>query len=189
MNIRIASPDDTEELLEIYAPYVTDTAVSFEYTVPSAENFRKRIESTLREYPYLVAEKSGKITGYAYSGAFHSREAYKHSAELSIYVKKEFHGKGIGRSLYLKLEEILSAQNIFTACACIAVPDGEDEYLTNASRLFHENVGYHTVGKHEKCGYKFGKWYSMIWMEKEIKERVPNPEPFIPFTEIKDRFF
>lgn len=185
MNIRIASPDDAEKILEIYATYVTDNAVSFEYGVPSVEDFQKRIENTLKEYPYLAAEEDGQIVGYAYAGPFHSREAYKHSAELSIYIKKEYHGRGIGRSLYKKLEEILSAQNVFTACACIAVPEVEDEYLTYASELFHEKVGYHTVGKHENCGYKFGRWYSMIWMEKEIKERVGNPEPFIPFSEIQ----
>lgn len=184
MNIRIASPDDAEKILEIYAPYVTDTAVSFEYTVPDIGDFRKRIEGILKEYPYLVAEEDGQIIGYAYAGPFHSREAYKHSAELSIYIKNEYHGRGIGQNLYCKLEEILSAQNVFTTCACIAVPEIEDEYLTDISELFHERIGYHTVGRHEKCGYKFGRWYSMIWMEKEIKKRVPNPEPFIPFSQL-----
>lgn len=185
MNIRIVSPKDAEEILEIYAPYITDTAVSFEYTVPSVEEFRKRIEKTLAEYPYIAAVENGKIVGYAYAGAFHPREAYKHSAELSIYIKKEYHGKGIGRALYGKLEEILLNQNVYRVHACIAVTDIEDEYLTNASEHFHEKMGFFIAGRHEKCGYKFSRWYSMIWMEKKIREIPENPEPFIRFGDLK----
>ena len=90
MNIRSASPDDAERLLEIYAPYVAETASSFEYDVPTVEEFRGRIENTLLKYPYLVADEDGRAVGYCYAGRFHSREAYLHSVEVSIYIDRNY---------------------------------------------------------------------------------------------------
>ena len=110
MKIRIATTEDAKEIRKLYAPYVLNTAVSFEYEVPSVEEFQNRIGNTLKEYPYLVAVENNAIIGYAYASAFHSREAYKHSAELSVYVKQNYKGQGIGRRLYSKLEELLLKQ-------------------------------------------------------------------------------
>lgn len=187
MEIITATPDFAEKLLEIYTPYVNNTAVSFEYVPPSVEEFRKRIENTLKEYPYLVAFDNGEIVGYAYAASFHTREAYKHCAELSIYIKKDYHGKGIGRKLYERIEEILLLQNVFSVHACIASPDREDEHLTSDSEKFHEKMGFTVSGRHDKCGYKFGKWYSIVWMDKSIADRPVPAEPFIPYSEIKNR--
>lgn len=184
MKIRVATIEDAEEIRAIYAPYVINTAVTFDYDVPTTEEFQRRIGNTLNTYPYLVAMENDSIAGYAYANPFHSREAYKHSAELSIYVKEDERGKGIGQELYLKLEEMLSKQNVYLVHACISVPEGQDEHLTNDSEAFHKKMGFKTVGKHELCGYKFGKWYSVIWMDKVIQERKPTPEPFIPFSHI-----
>ena len=182
MTIRTALPADAEALLSIYAPYVLHTAITFEYEVPDVEAFRSRIESTLREYPFLAAEEAGRIVGYAYAGEFKRREAYRHSAELSVYVKGDERGRGAGRLLYSALEERLAAQNVYNAYACIAVPHEEpDPYLTRASERFHAKMGYRTVARFEACGYKFGRWYSMIWMGKRLKETLPDPQPFIPF--------
>ena len=100
MEIRIADTKDAEAIREIYAPYVLNTAVSFEYEVPSVEEFRKRIANTLAEYPYLAAEEDGVILGYAYAGVFHARPAYKHCVELSIYVRQDCRGRGVGKGLY-----------------------------------------------------------------------------------------
>lgn len=184
IDIRLASPDDAEELLAIYAPYVSGTAVSFECSVPTAEMFRSRIENTLKEYPYLVAEVNGGLRGYAYAGAFRTREAYRHSAETSIYVDKNEHGKGIGRALYEALEELLKKQNVYVFYACATCTDREDEFLPKTSLLFHEHMGYRKVGAFENCGYKFGRWYGTRWLEKIIAERPVCPEPFIPFPEL-----
>ena len=185
MEIRVASMDDAESLLKIYAPYVLHTAVSFEYDVPSVEEFQNRIRKTLAEYPYFVAVEDGQIVGYTYAGPLGSRMAYKHSAEVSIYIDKNWHGKGIGRLLYRKLEETLLRQNVFTLYACIAATDrANDEHLTDASIRFHEKMGYRLVGRHHLCGYKFEKWYSVVWMEKAIASKSGKPGPFIPFTEI-----
>ena len=184
MNIRIANIDDAEQIRDIYMPYVLNTAISFEYEVPSKEEFQNRIRNTLKEYPYFVAVEDDVVVGYAYAGSFHSREAYKHSAELSVYVRQDMRGKGIGRSLYLELEKWLIKQNVYMVHACIASPDRQDEHLTDDSEKFHKKMGFEMVGKHHLCGYKFGKWYSIIWMDKSISEKIDTPVAFIPFAKM-----
>lgn len=184
MKIRIATIEDAEAIREIYAPYVLNTAVSFEYEVPSVEEFRNRIENTLKEYPYLVAVENETIIGYSYASSFHARAAYKHSAELSVYVKQDYKGQGIGSRLYLKVEELLMKQNIYTVHACIASPDGQDEHLTDASEQFHKKMGFEIAGRHVRCGYKFEKWYSIVWMDKVISEKLDKPKDFVPFSQM-----
>ena len=184
MELRIATPDDAEELLGIYSYYVENTAITFEYEVPSAEEFRKRIENTLKKYPYIVATENGKIIGYAYAGAFKARAAYDHSIETSIYVSKDARQQGVGSALLEKLEGLLKKQNVLNVNACIAVPVEEDEYLTFGSVRFHEAKGYKTVGTFHKCGYKFERWYNMIWMEKMIGEHTSPAPDLIPFPKL-----
>lgn len=175
IRIRTAEPEDAAKLLEIYAPYVRETAVTYEYTVPSREEFASRIRRTMEKYPYLVAEQDGEILGYAYAGAFHPRAAYAWDAEMSIYIKKDRKRSGIGKALYETLEKILAEQNILNVYACIACPEKEDEYLTKDSIRFHERMGYRIVGEFPECAYKFGRWYGMVWMEKRIGERTADP--------------
>lgn len=184
IDIRVAKPEDAEELLSVYAPYVTKTAITFEYEVPGLEEFRERIRRTLQRYPYLVAQKDGELLGYAYTGAFVGRAAYDWSAEVSIYLKEDRRRMGIGRKLYQELERISKAQNITNLNACIGYPEKEDEYLTMNSIQFHAHMGYEMVGVFHKCGYKFGTWYNMAWMEKIIKEHEKSPEPVISFPEL-----
>lgn len=170
MNIRLATPSDAEEILNIYAPYITDTAITFEYTVPSLEDFRQRIISTLQKYPYLVALEDNKIVGYAYAGVFKGRAAYDHCVETSIYVQMDAHGKGIGKALYAELEKRLKKQGILNVNACITWSEKENEYVTHQSPDFHEHLGYKRCAHFHQCGYKFGQWFDMIWMEKMIGE-------------------
>lgn len=179
--IRTATAEDAEILLEIYRPYVENTAISFEYEVPTVEEFQKRIENTLQMYPYIAAVAGDKIVGYAYASAFKQRKAYDWAVETSIYVDMKAQGLGVGKKLYLALEEILKKQNILNLNACISYTDREDERLTNHSMHFHEHLGYRLVGKFHQCGYKFGNWYDMIWMEKMIGEHAGIPEKVIPF--------
>ena len=168
--IRNATMQDAAKLLEIYGPYVKNTAISFEYEVPGVEEFQKRIEKTIQKYPYLIAEEEQQILGYAYAGAFYGRAAYDWSVETTIYLAPNATKKGVGRLLYETLEARLKELGIINLYACIAYPDVEDEYLDKNSALFHEHMGYTKVGEFHKCGYKFGRWYSMIWMEKIIGE-------------------
>ncbi|MBQ7221279.1 MAG: GNAT family N-acetyltransferase [Synergistaceae bacterium] len=166
--LREAVPEDAEALVNIYAPYVLETAITFEYDVPEVSEFRERITHTLKNYPYIAAESEGIICGYAYAGAFVGRKAYERSCEVSIYIARDFRGRGLGRSLYAELESRLKAQGILNLYACIAYPETEDEYLTRDSVKFHERMGFRLAGHFHDCGYKFGRWYSMVWMEKII---------------------
>ena len=170
MLIRSALPDDAGRILEIYSYYVENTAITFEIDVPSPDEFKKRITKTLARYPYLVLEEDGRIEGYAYAGVFYDRAAYDHSCEVTIYLDRNSHGKGYGKLLYGELEMELKARGIINLYACIADPVVEDEYLTSNSEQFHAHLGYVKNGEFHKCGYKFGRWYNMIYMEKIIGE-------------------
>ena len=186
IKIRTAVPEDAVALLEIYAPYVEHTAISFEYDVPSVEEFRERIVNRLEKYPYLVAEVDGKMLGYAYTSPFVGRAAYGWSAETTIYLREDCRKMGVGRALYEALEKVSKAQNILNLNACIGYPQEEDEYLTMNSVKFHEHMGYQMVGMFHNSGYKFGRWYHMVWMEKLIGEHKDEPKSVIPFRELSD---
>ena len=184
--IRIATEQDAEKLLALYAYYVEHTAITFEYDVPSVEEFKARIRRTLTKYPYLVSERDGVIAGYAYAGAFKSRSAYDWAVETTIYIAKDERRNGLGRELYTALEHALALQNILNLNACIGYPVTEDAYLTKNSVEYHAHFGYRLVGEFHKCGYKFGRWYDMVWMEKCISNHPDTPSAVLPFDEIKD---
>lgn len=173
LTIRMAVLEDAEEILSIYTPYVTESAISFEYCPPGLEEFRDRMLDIMKRFPYLVAERDGQIVGYCYASEFKNRDAYDWSVETTIYLRREYKGGGIGRKLYEKLEEILAAQHILNLNACIAYPHPE-------SIAFHEKLGYKTVAHFHKCGYKSGVWYDMVWMEKMLGSHEAEPLPVIP---------
>ncbi len=129
-------------------------------------------------------KKTGGILGYAYTGIFKERAAYDWAAEVSIYVKEDKRGLGVGGRLYAALEEISRAQHILNLNACIAYVDKEDEYLTRDSADFHSHLGYSMVGKFHRCGYKFGRWYDMVWMEKMLGEHPTHPQSVITFPDL-----
>jgi len=166
--LRPAVPEDAAALLAIYAPYVTDTAVTYEYDVPTVAEFCGRIEETLKRFPYLAAEKDGVILGYAYAGAFRTRAAYSRCAELSIYLSMDARRQGIGSALYKALEERLASMGYRNLYACIAWSETEDEYLSHDSVRFHTAMGFHHAGLFRGCAEKFGRLYDMVYMEKHI---------------------
>ena len=184
--IRVAAVEDAEKLLQIYAPYVINTAITFEYEVPTVQEFRKRICHILKRYPYLVAEKNGELLGFAYASAFHERAAYDWAVETSIYICMNRRKMGIGRKLHDCLEKLLKEQGILNLNACIAYPRSEDEYLTKNSVEFHTHLGYRLVGEFYQCGYKFNRWYNMVWMEKQIGEHVSNQPAVKSLEDIRD---
>ena len=175
MTIEKVTIDDAEELLAIYAPYVRDTAVSFEYVVPSVEDFADRILQISAKYPYIKAVEDGKIIGYAYANTFKGRKAYDWSVETTVYVRKDAKRKGTGRRLYECLEQSLMKMGVLNMNACIASAKVEDEFLTNDSMYFHSRMGFTEVGRFHNSGYKFGRWYDMIWMEKLIGSHDAHP--------------
>lgn len=170
--IRDAKVTDAKAIQTIYTPYVETTAITFEYNVPSEEEFCRRIETVLQKYPWIVAMVNGKVVGYAYASAFKPRDAYQWAIETSIYVDNNNKRSGIGRQLHEALEQRLKMQGILNMNACISFIDPEDEYLTQDSVRFHERLGYQKVAHFHQCGKKFNRWYDMIWMEKMIGEHL-----------------
>ena len=166
--IRDVCPDDAKRLVRIYEHYVLNTAVSFEYAVPTVDEFRNRIEKIAAKYPYLVCVKDDVIVGYAYAGSYSSREAYAWTVTTSIYVDKDCRRQGIGSLLYGELEKKLKEQGIVNLLAGIAYCDTEDEYLTHDSCKFHKKEGYYEVARMDAVGKKFDRWYDLVWMQKKI---------------------
>lgn len=183
MEIRNVSENDAAQLLEIYRPYVENTAITFEYDVPTLSEFTDRIRRISQRYPYIAAIENCEIVGYAYAGVFKDRAAYDWSVEVTIYVKEGQHRKGIGAKLYAALEKLLAEQNVTNLYACVAYPEKEDEYLTFDSVKFHEKMGYAIVGTFHRCAFKFNRCYNMVWLEKIIGGSTV-PEPFIPFSQL-----
>ena len=167
MNIRLARPSDAATLLAIYAPYVENTAITFEYEVPTIEDFATRIEKTLERYPYLVAEEDGLILGYAYASTYYARAAYDWAVELSVYVSQDARGQGVGTKLYDELEDLLDQMGYVHFLACISLPN-------EASLALHRKRGYQQVAHFPKIGYKFNRWYDIVWLQKSLdKEARP----------------
>lgn len=187
VSIRAACPAvDATGLLDIYAYYVENTAITFEYAVPDTLEFEQRIKTTLGSYPWLVAELSGHLVGYAYAGRFKARDAYAWAVETSIYVQHGCRQSGLGRCLYAALENVLRRQHVLNCNACITWSETEDARLTHGSVRFHEKAGYAMVGTFRRCGYKFDKWYDMLWMEKHIGDHVAPPATFVPFRDLPE---
>ena len=174
ITIRRANKEDIQDILNIYGYYTENTAISFEYETPTLEEFTKRFDNISSKFPYLVAEmtqeQEKKIVGYAYGNTLIARAAYDYCAELTIYLDPNMRKSGIGKMLYTELEKQLADQGIKNLYACIGSPIEADEYLTNNSEQFHQHLGFKRNGLFYKCGYKFGRWYNMIWMEKIIGE-------------------
>lgn len=188
INIRVARVEDAKELLEIYVYYVKNSSLTFEYEVPTLEEFQSRISNTLKTYPYLVAELDNKIVGYAYASQFHPRAAYAWDVEMSIYLNKDNLRCGVGKKLYTLLEEILKAQGVVKTIAIITELEDKDKYSDFGSMQFHEKMGYNRSRRLIACGYKFGHWYSTIYMDKIIQLPPINPQPIKTFNEVRNVF-
>ena len=177
MSIRQATAQDLPRILEIYGPYVENTAISFEYTVPTLETFTRRFLGITAQFPWLVWEEDGMILGYAYGSLPFERAAYQWSAEASIYLCPEGQGRGTGRKLYAALEELLQKQGYRKVYAIITTAN-------EPSVAFHRAVGYRHTATMPDCGYKFGKWYGTIWMEKDLNTWDNPPREPVPIHQI-----
>lgn len=177
--LRPVTVEDSDEILSIYAPYITDTVLTFEYEVPSGEAFRRRVEDIIADYPYLAAVEEGRIIGYAYAHRARERKAYDWYAELSVYTKQGCGKKGVGTALYKALIELLTAQNIQVLTAVISAPNPPSEAL-------HKKTGFVQTGLHPKTGFKHGQWRDTLCMDLPITERDAPPEPFIPYPQLDE---
>ena len=168
--IRPATEKDIPEILSIYGPYVETSTATFEYDVPCLRSFTQRFYDITAQFPWLVWEEEGRILGYAYASAPYSRAAYRWCAEPSIYLRPEATGKGIGQKLYAVLEWILDKQGYQVLYALVTTEN-------SGSIRFHEKMGYFSRADFPDCGYKFGRWLGVTWMEKRIKS-VHSPNGF-----------
>lgn len=178
-HLRMATPEDAPGVLEIYAPYVENTAVTFECVIPTVNEYAARMVSILKRYPFLVAcGQDGSIFGYSYANYFKPRAAYDWTVESTVYLKPEARGCGISHALYDRLEDLLARQGITNMCACIAIPNP-------SSVAFHLKRGFKEVAHFSKCGYKLGIWLDMIWVEKNIAPYSEHPEPIVAFPDLE----
>ena len=169
--LRIATEADVPEILNIYGPYVLTSTATFEYTVPSREEFGDRFRRITARFPWLVYEEAGVILGYAYASAPFTRAAYAWCAEPSVYLRPDARGRGIGRELYRALEAILKYQGFQLLYALVT---GEN----TASLSFHRALGYETLAVFPDCGFKFGRWLDLNWLQKRLTPvEIPSKAP------------
>lgn len=179
IEIRAAEESDVSAILEIYSPFVLETPVTFEEIVPSHDEMKERIFSITKEYPFLVCEIDGTLTGFAYAVRHRNREAYRWAKELSVYVHPDFRRKKIGLALYTSLIEMLIYQGVTLALAGITVPNP-------VSVSFHESLGFRKVAHFDAIGYKTGKWQSVGWWALNLNPKNKAPAgQLIPFPEIQ----
>ncbi len=171
--IRAATGEDAAAMREIYAPWITESAVSFEEQVPSVEAFRERIVIGSETHPWLVAELDGEVAGYAYASPHRTRSAYRWCVEVSAYVGERFRRAGVGRALYLALFARLREQGFANAYAGITLPNP-------SSVALHESVGFKAIGVFEKIGFKHGRWHDVGWWGLRLREEDQPGEPMKP---------
>lgn len=167
MTIRDARRSDVPAMLAIYAPFVEHTAVSFEYDVPTEAEFARRLEEHQAVFPWLVCEENGRVMGYAYAGRAFERAAYGWNAEISCYLAPELRGRGVGRRLYARIEEILTRLGYYKLFAVVTSANAP-------SVAFHRALGFRDAACFRNVGYKQGGWYDVLWLEKTLCDR---PEP------------
>lgn len=179
--IRLAARADSDAILEIYAPYVRDTAVSSEIEVPSREEFAERVEKLSSHYPYLVYTADDKIVGYAYAGRHQERMGYKYDVNVSIYILQDFHGHGVAQALYKCLFKLLSELGYYNVYAGYSSENQK-------SRRFHEKCGFELFGTEYKSIYKLGKWHDVTWLQKSLKDHEIVPGKIKSIKELSPEF-
>jgi L-amino acid N-acyltransferase YncA len=177
--IRLATEQDAEGTLAIYAPIVRTTPISFELEPPGVDEMRQRIADTLAYLPWLVCEDHGAMLGYAYASKHRVRAAYQWSVDVSVYVHAPARRAGVGRALYTSLLKILVLQGYYNALAGIALPNP-------ASVGFHEALGFRPVGVYRAIGYKLGAWYDVGWWQLALQESSLRPDPPLPFKRVQE---
>lgn len=179
--IRLATTSDCEAILNIYAPYVRDTVISFETEVPAVNDFSRRIEAIIEHYPYLVYQVNGEIVGYAYASRHRERAAYCYDVDVSIYILPLYHGAGIAYKLYHCLFEILKTLGYYNVYAGYSSSNIK-------SMSFHQKCGFTIIGTYHKAGYKFGKWHDVTWLEKTINNHSDKPALIKSISELGDDY-
>ena len=175
--IRIATSNDSESILKIYAPYIENTSYTFETEVPTIDSFKERISSYLQNWPWLVCEVDGVVAGYAYEAKHRERVAYQWGVESSVYVHDDYQRAGVARALYTALIDILRVQGFRNLYAVINLPNEK-------SVSFHENLGFEYFATYKNVGYKLGRWKNVGWWQLQLNEYSIDPGPPIKFPDI-----
>lgn len=173
MLLRSATVADAGAVWAIYAPTIESTAISFELTVPLVDEMALRIAERQPAHPWLVAEGSRGVVGYAYAGRFSARPAYDWSVETSVYTAGIARGQGVGRALYTALLAVLTAQGYRQAMGGIALPNP-------ASVRLHEATGFKLVGVYRAAGWKFGAWHDVGWWQRPLRRDDGPPQALVP---------
>ncbi|MEX2016812.1 MAG: N-acetyltransferase family protein [Candidatus Hydrogenedentales bacterium] len=176
--LREATEDDAPAIAGIYAPYCEATPITFEIEAPSIEEMRARVGKVLPDYPWLVGELEGRVVGYAYASRHRERAAYRWGVDVGIYLDGGCHRRGLGRALYSALLKILVAQGYYTAYAGITLPN-------SASDGLHRAMGFEPVGVYHGAGYKGGAWHNVLWLEKSLQPKRPEPAEPIPASQLR----
>lgn len=164
--IRAVDPEkDAQRLVDIYNPYIEKTTITYEYDTLSREAFLARINSIVKDYPYIVIEDDGEVVGYAYASSFNERSAYQWDADLAIYLDMSKRNKGMGSVLFAKLLDILEKMGFINAYSLIDIPNGGSEAL-------HKKFGFTKTGSYEHSAWKFDKWLDMGIYSKQLS----NPD-------------
>lgn len=179
--IRLATISDSEAILKIYAPYIKNTAITFETEVPAVGEFSCRIETICKQYPYLIYEINHNVVGYAYASKHRERAAYAYDVDVSIYILPRYHGSGIAYKLYDCLFKMLKELGYYNAYAGYTVPNDKSMY-------FHQKFGFVPIGTHHKTGYKLGKWHDVTWLEKVINEHSNKPAMIKSIGELSNEY-
>ena len=175
--IRLATPADAAGVLAIYAPIVRDTAVSFEYDVPTEADMEARIENVLHKRPWLVYERAGEVLGYVYASTFRERLAYRWGTEVTVYIRADTRGRGLGRALYTALFEALKLQGYCMVVAGATLPNEATERL-------HAAMGFQTIGVYPSAGYKHGRWHDVIFWFLQLQPLPAEPAEPLPLRKV-----
>lgn len=178
MIIRLAAASDAEQILNIYAPYVKNTVISFETEVPTREDMESRIGHSQEKHVWIVLEENNEILGYAYSSKHRERSAYRWSVDVSVYIKEGFHRRGIGKVLYTSLLEIIKCQGYCNVYAGICLPNEKSVGI-------HEYFGFRKIAHYSRVGYKLGNWHDVGWWELFLQQHDPEPEEPLSIREIE----
>ncbi|MDR3307653.1 MAG: GNAT family N-acetyltransferase [Coriobacteriales bacterium] len=179
VSIRMAQPEDSQAILNIYAPYIKETAITFTSKVPTVADVEKTMVKIKRHYPYLVCAIDTRVVGFAYANWVRPHEAYRWNAELSVYLDPAYQGRGIATALYTALFSILRIQGFCNLYAVITLPN-------DASVALHEHFGFTELGVHRANGYKLGAWRDVLWMEYRLSG-APEPDlhgPPLPLSKL-----
>lgn len=171
-DIRLAEQRDVPGILAIYAPFVLETAVTFEEVVPDEGSFWKRMQGIMAELPFLVCEIDSQIAGYAYASAYRTRASYRWSKEVSVYVHPDFRRYRVAHALYKALNELVRFQGIANLLAVITIPN-------EPSVAFHEHFGYRKCAEFRNVGYKLGQWQRVDWFELFLQDETKPPKETI----------